>query len=91
MIDANENRISILHQGVEIFQDELDSSASVRAFNNVVMLDSEAVKLDDRRIDTQIRRNGWADILRQLHAPMPESSEDSEVEETEEVEETTDS
>jgi hypothetical protein len=91
MESSQDNRISVVIQGVEFFQDEMDTNAKLRAFNNVVMLDSESIKLDDRRIDTQIRRNGWADILVQLiNGPAPVETDD-EVEQTEEVEDTEDS
>ena len=87
MYTKEDNRISVVIQDVQFFQDEMDTSAELRAFNNIVMLDSESIKLDDRRIDTQIRRNGWANILVQLrndseNDSVTEEKENADIEET---------
>ena len=45
-----ENDIILTIQGVVYRQSEMDTPARLRAFNNLIVLESEAVKLDDRRI-----------------------------------------
>ena len=87
MHTKEDNRISVVIQDVQFFQDEMDTNAELRAFNNIVMLDSESIKLDDRRIDTQIRRKGWANILVQLrndseNDSVTEEKENADIEET---------
>tara|TARA_Y100001938_G_scaffold140074_1_gene207785 strand:- start:582 stop:866 length:285 start_codon:yes stop_codon:yes gene_type:complete len=58
-----ENDIILTIQGVVYRQSEMDTPARLRAFNNLIVLESEAVKLDDRRIDTHIRKEGWTNVF----------------------------
>tara|TARA_Y100000296_G_C5168360_1_gene255957 strand:- start:711 stop:974 length:264 start_codon:yes stop_codon:yes gene_type:complete len=67
-----EQKISLTIQDVSYSQDEMDTPARLRAFNNIVGLQTESVQLDDRRIDNQIRTNGWINIFIQLmNEPEP--------------------
>ena len=70
-----ENDIILTIQGVVYRQSEMDTPARLRAFNNLIVLESEAVKLDDRRIDTHIRKEGWTNVFIGL---MNESSTNEE-------------
>ena len=80
-----QNDIILTIQGVVYRQREMDTPARMRAFNNLVILDSEAGKLDDRRIDTQIRRDGWTNIFINLmnSDSFPEQAEEEKTEEEE--------
>ena len=81
-----ENDIILTIQGVVYRQSEMDTPARLRAFNNLIVLESEAVKLDDRRIDTHIRREGWTNVFISL---MNEEEPQQQEEEAEvDIEET---
>lgn len=83
-----QNDLILTLQGVVYRQSEMDTPARMRAFNNLIILESEAVKLDDRRIDTQIRREGWINIFINLmnSDSFPEQSEEEKTEKEEEAE-----
>ena len=86
-----QNDLILTIQGVVYRQSEMDTPARMRAFNNLVILDSEAVKLDDRRIDTKIRKDGWTNIFINLmnSDSFPEQAEEEKTEEEEgDIEET---
>jgi|TARA_R100000152_G_scaffold20723_2_gene15602 hypothetical protein len=77
-----ENDIILTIQGVVYRQSEMDTPARLRAFNNLIVLESEAVKLDDRRIDTHIRKEGWTNVFISLmngEEPQQEEEEEAEV------------
>ncbi len=77
-----ENDIILTIQGVVYRQSEMDTPARLRAFNNLIVLESEAVKLDDRRIDTHIRREGWTNVFISLmneEEPQQQEEEEAEV------------
>ena len=76
-----ENDIILTIQGVVYRQSEMDTPARLRAFNNLIVLESEAVKLDDRRIDTHIRREGWTNVsISLMNEEEPQQQEEEEAE-----------
>ena len=68
---------------VVIFRDELDNSNSYNAFDRVVRIVTEATEVDIRRIDLEISKNGWSNILWTSHfgkaEPVEPKEDDSDV------------